>query len=138
MIAEARQLGMMMGLKFTDPMLGPMMTVAGIEAGLLIVYANHDTSVIQLLPPLIIEAEQVEEIVGRLDGALTAVFDTVASANSSMIAGLTPHPTVDHQMFLEFALAESPKGKPARHILSHFATGQTAVHPQKFPKSRAN
>ena len=82
MIAEARQLGMMMGLKFTDPMLGPMMTVAGVEAGLLIVYANHDTSVIQLLPPLIITAEQVEEIIGRLDGALTAVSQMSQSFNS--------------------------------------------------------
>lgn len=82
-ISEARQLGMMMGLKLADPMLGPMMTVAGIEAGLLIIYANHDTSVIQLLPPLIIEAEQVDEVIGRLDGALTAVSQMLQAVKPS-------------------------------------------------------
>ncbi|HUM71414.1 MAG TPA: aminotransferase class III-fold pyridoxal phosphate-dependent enzyme, partial [Chloroflexota bacterium] len=72
-IHEVRQKGMMMGLKLANPMLGPIMTVAGVEAGLLIIYANNDTSVIQILPPLIIEAAQVGEVLQRLDGAFTAV-----------------------------------------------------------------
>jgi len=73
LVVEVRQVGMMMGLKLASPILGPMMTVAGVESGLLIVYANHDTSVIQILPPLIIEAGQVDEVIERLDGALMAV-----------------------------------------------------------------
>ncbi len=72
-ITEVRQKGMMMGLKLANPLMGPMMTVAGVEAGLLIIYANNDTSVIQILPPLIIEAAQVGEVLQRLDGAFTAV-----------------------------------------------------------------
>lgn len=73
LVVEARQVGMMMGLKLASPTLGPMMMVAGVESGLLIIYANHDTSVIQILPPLIIEAGQVDEVIERLDGALMAV-----------------------------------------------------------------
>jgi acetylornithine/succinyldiaminopimelate/putrescine aminotransferase len=72
-LTEVRQKGLMMGLKLAHPMMGPMMTVVGMEAGLLIIYANNDTSVVQVLPPLIIEADQVAEVLQRLDGALTAV-----------------------------------------------------------------
>jgi len=68
-----RQKGMMMGLKLASPKAGPIMTVASVEAGLLIVYANNDPSVIQVLPPLIIEEQQAGEVLQRLDGAFTAV-----------------------------------------------------------------
>jgi acetylornithine/succinyldiaminopimelate/putrescine aminotransferase len=43
------------------------MTVAGFHFGVLMIYANYDTAVCQFLPPLIIQPEQVQETLARLD-----------------------------------------------------------------------
>lgn len=72
-LVEFRQRGLMMGIKLTDPSLGPLMTAVGVQHGLLTIYANHDQSVMQLLPPLIIEETAVEEVLQRLDQMCTAV-----------------------------------------------------------------
>jgi acetylornithine/succinyldiaminopimelate/putrescine aminotransferase len=72
-LVEARQRGMMMGLKLVNEMCGPLMTVAGIDNGIFTVYANNDTSVNQILPPLIIQKEEALEVIDRLDAMLTWV-----------------------------------------------------------------
>lgn len=69
-LVEARQRGLMMGLKLIDPRCGPWMTVAGFHSGLLTIYANNDPSVIQVLPPLIIQAEEARQVLRILDGML--------------------------------------------------------------------
>lgn len=66
-----RQLGLMMGLELKDELAGPALTKAAYDNGLLMVYANNDKRVCQFLPPLIIEAHQVEEVVSMLDKALS-------------------------------------------------------------------
>jgi acetylornithine/succinyldiaminopimelate/putrescine aminotransferase len=71
LIAEVRQRGLMMGIKFVDESLGPLFSLAGLHHGVLTVYANNDTSVNQILPPLIITETQVEEVFEALDGMLT-------------------------------------------------------------------
>ncbi len=76
-MAEARQVGLMMGLKMTNEQLGPLMTRIGFEAGLLTIYANNDPSVIQILPPLIIQEDEVELVLGILDGMLGRVEQIV-------------------------------------------------------------
>jgi len=70
-LVEARQRGMMMGLKLVNEMCGPLMTVAGIDNGIFTVYANNDTSVNQILPPLIIQKEEALEVIDRLDAMLS-------------------------------------------------------------------
>jgi acetylornithine/succinyldiaminopimelate/putrescine aminotransferase len=72
-LVEARQRGLMMGLKLADPNFGPLMTRIGFEAGLLVIYANNDPSAVQVLPPLIIQEEGVEQVLGSLDGILTGL-----------------------------------------------------------------
>ena len=64
---------MMMGLKFIDPRCGPWMTVAGFHAGLLTIYANNDPSVIQVLPPLIIQEDEARQVLGLLDGMISGL-----------------------------------------------------------------
>jgi len=66
-----RQLGLMMGLELRDELSGPALTKAAYDHDLLIVYANNDTRICQFLPPLIIKAPQVEEVLRQLDQALT-------------------------------------------------------------------
>ena len=41
------------------------------ERGIFAVYANHDTSVLQLLPPLVLSDEEADEIVAVLRGAFS-------------------------------------------------------------------
>jgi len=70
-LVETRQRGLMMGLKLANQAFGPMMTLAGFHHGLLTIYANHDQSVNQLLPPLTIQPDQVAEVLASLDHMLT-------------------------------------------------------------------
>ena len=72
-LAGSRQRGLMMGLKMFDPRCGPWMTAAGFQAGLLAIFANNDPSVLQILPPLIIQEEQAHQVVDILDGMLTGL-----------------------------------------------------------------
>ncbi|HFD40372.1 MAG TPA: aspartate aminotransferase family protein [Anaerolineae bacterium] len=72
LLVEVRQRGLMMGLKWPDPACGPLMTRLGFEHGLLTVYANNDPSVNQLLPPLIIQEEEVAQVLDILDKVLAA------------------------------------------------------------------
>jgi putrescine aminotransferase len=73
LLVEVRQRGLMIGLKLANPMLGPLMTLAGFRCGLLSIYANHDQSVSQLLPPLIIQEDEVAQVLDSLDRMLTWV-----------------------------------------------------------------
>lgn len=70
LLAEVRQKGLMTGLKMAAPELGPAMTKACYEAGLLCIFAGNDPSVLQFLPPLITDTALAEEISRRLAKAL--------------------------------------------------------------------
>ncbi len=70
LLIELRRLGLFMGLKMEDEECGPLLSLAGYRNGLLMVYANNDKSVCQFLPPLIMEPDQVDEVLERLDQAL--------------------------------------------------------------------
>ncbi|HSJ53772.1 MAG TPA: aminotransferase class III-fold pyridoxal phosphate-dependent enzyme, partial [Anaerolineae bacterium] len=70
LLVDVRQRGLMMGLKLANESCGPLMTLAGFSHGLLTIYANHDKSVNQLLPPLTIQEDEVAEVLASLDGML--------------------------------------------------------------------
>jgi putrescine aminotransferase len=72
-LVEARQRSLMMGLKFSDPRCGPWMTAAGFQAGLLTIFANNDPSVIQVLPPLIIQEHEARQVLALLDGMISGL-----------------------------------------------------------------
>jgi acetylornithine/succinyldiaminopimelate/putrescine aminotransferase len=72
-LVEARQKGLMMGLKLADPRCGPWMTAAGFQSGILTIFANNDPSVIQVLPPLIIQEDEVLQVLVILDHMLTGL-----------------------------------------------------------------
>jgi acetylornithine/succinyldiaminopimelate/putrescine aminotransferase len=63
---ELRRRGLMMGFRFDRPEGGVAAAAAAYEAGLLCAWANHDTSVLQFLPPLVLADEQVEDLIGRV------------------------------------------------------------------------
>jgi len=75
-VSEYRQKGLMSGIKTNHADFGPLLSKACFDAGLLCVYAGNDTSVLQFLPPLIIDRSLAAEILQRLDSAMeiTAQF----------------------------------------------------------------
>ncbi len=79
-LVETRQRGLMMGLKMVHEVCGPLMTLAGFRHGILTIYANNDTSVSQILPPLIMEAGEAEGVIEALDRMLAEVEKAVAAS----------------------------------------------------------
>lgn len=69
-VVETRQRGLFMGIKMKNEMCGPLMTVAGFEHGVFTVYANNDSSVSQIVPPLIITRPEAEHVLESLDRML--------------------------------------------------------------------
>ena len=69
-LVETRQRGLMMGIKTASAQFGPLLTLAGFQHGLLTIYANHDQSVNQLLPPLTIHDDEAQQVIEILDKML--------------------------------------------------------------------
>jgi putrescine aminotransferase len=67
-----RQLGLMMGLVFRSEFSGPLVTKTAYDNDLLMIYANNDTRVCQMLPPLVMETGQVPWVMERLDRSIAA------------------------------------------------------------------
>ncbi len=67
-----RQLGLMMGIEMVEDACGPLLSKTLYDNGILSVYANNNTRVSQLLPPLIIDSALADEILERVDAGLTA------------------------------------------------------------------
>jgi acetylornithine/succinyldiaminopimelate/putrescine aminotransferase len=66
---ELRRCGLMMGLKFPDESAAMMATAALFEAGVFVVWANNDRSVVQFLPPLVLSDAETAELIDRVRGA---------------------------------------------------------------------
>jgi putrescine aminotransferase len=73
LLKHLRQLGLFMGLEMEDEMCGPLLCAAGYQHDLFMVYANNNKKVCQFLPPLIIQDDDVDWVLGRLDRALADV-----------------------------------------------------------------
>ena len=59
----------MKGVKMANEMCGPVMTKSCYDNGILSIYANNDTSVSQIMPPLVISEQETGEVLSRLDKA---------------------------------------------------------------------
>jgi len=77
-VVEKRQRGMMMGFKMINEMCGPLMTLFGFKNGIFTVFANNDTSVSQIIPPLIIEREDASHILEALDMTLREIEKNIS------------------------------------------------------------
>jgi acetylornithine aminotransferase/putrescine aminotransferase len=59
------------------------MTRIGFEAGILAIYANNDPSVVQILPPLINQEGEVNQVIAILDGMLGKLEEIIQNIQSS-------------------------------------------------------
>ena len=65
------QLGLMIGIRFSKEKYSLLFTKAAYESGLWALYANNDKHMVQMLPPLIINENHVEEIIEKIDKAIS-------------------------------------------------------------------
>ena len=81
-----RQLGLMMGLVLKDELCGPVLTKTAYDHDLLMIYANNDPRVCQLLPPLVMDPAKIEWVIQRLDRALASArrLKTVLGVKSNI------------------------------------------------------
>ena len=68
---EVRRRGLFMGLKWPDDDAGVLAAKACFDSGVFAIFANNDTSVLQMLPPLILTDDEVDELAALLVNALT-------------------------------------------------------------------
>ena len=68
---ELRRFGLTMGLKFDDDEGGVLAAKRLIDSGVFAVFAEHDHSVTQFKPPLIVTESDVDEIAAAVRGALS-------------------------------------------------------------------
>lgn len=73
LLLETRRKGLMMGLQFTNPSIGPRMSYQLARNGVLALYSGNETSVMRLMPPLVIRPEEVDFVLDALDRSLHAI-----------------------------------------------------------------
>lgn len=78
-LVEVRQRGLMVGLKMADERCGPMLTQALAQNGVLALYAGLDTSVMIIMPPLIVGQEEVELVLTALDRSYALMAGQMAA-----------------------------------------------------------
>ncbi len=76
-VSEVRQRGLMIGLDMANDMCGPLMARAMGQHGAISVYAHLRPSTLQIMPPLIIKAEEVDEVLDALDVSLGEVAQSL-------------------------------------------------------------
>jgi putrescine aminotransferase len=69
-VAEVRQRGLMIGFELAEPKMGPLMSMALAQHGVLAVFASHRPSTIQIMPPLIIQPGEVDFVLQALEKSL--------------------------------------------------------------------
>ena len=74
-----RRLGLMIGVEMANESLGSMMTYALGHNGVLAIFADFRPSTLQVLPPLIVQANEVDEVLHSFDRALAMVSEMAAS-----------------------------------------------------------
>ena len=66
-LIEVRQKGLMIGLKHKQESHGFIMTNLMFKNGVIALFANNDKSVLQIMPPLIINESEVDEVIEALE-----------------------------------------------------------------------
>jgi len=82
-VVEVRQRGLMIGLEMVSSSCGPLLTQALARRGVLALFADNRPSTLMIKPPLIITAEEVDEVLGALEQALPEVAGALAAAKAS-------------------------------------------------------
>ena len=78
MVVHVRARGLLLGLHFTDSDIGGLFISALIQRGILTSFALNEPKVIRFEPPAVISAEQVDQVVTAVGGALAQTAELLA------------------------------------------------------------
>lgn len=70
-VSEVRGVGLMAGLRYREDAMGPRMSFLLSRRGVLAIYSGNEPAVMRLMPPLVIEPQEVDFLLEALDGAMT-------------------------------------------------------------------
>ena len=70
---ESRRKGLMMGLQFTNDSIGPRMSYQLAENSVLALFSGNEPSVMRLMPPLVIQPQEVDLVLEALDRSMAAI-----------------------------------------------------------------
>ncbi len=70
LLLEVRQMGLMMGLQYTNDSIGPRMTKKLSQRGVIAVYTGNDPSICRLMPPLVITEKEVDFVLNALEDSM--------------------------------------------------------------------
>ncbi len=73
-LVEVRQKGLMMGLQYTEDSIGPRMSYQLAQNGVMAIFTGNDTSVMRLMPSLVINEEEVDFVLNALDLSMAAIM----------------------------------------------------------------
>ncbi len=80
LVSDVRGRGLMIGVEMSSAQLGPMLTVLLARHGVLALYANNRPSTMIVMPPLIITADEVDEVLDAFTQSLAAMAGPRSSA----------------------------------------------------------
>jgi len=83
LVVEARQRGLMIGLETISSRCGLLLTAAMGRHGMLALFAFFRPSTLQIMPPLVISAEEVDLVLEALDASLTEVAEALAALGAA-------------------------------------------------------
>ncbi|MHB8247156.1 MAG: aspartate aminotransferase family protein [Acidimicrobiales bacterium] len=83
LIREVRRLGLMIGVEYTDDSLGPRMSRELARQGVIAIFSANHSSVMRIMPPLVIQPDQVDEVLGAFGRAMSAIEAGPSSESSS-------------------------------------------------------
>jgi putrescine aminotransferase len=70
LLLEVRQMGLMIGLQYTNSSIGPRLTKKLADRGVIAVYTGNDPSICRFMPPLVITAEEVDFVLNALEDSM--------------------------------------------------------------------
>jgi len=72
-VAGWRRRGLMMGFELAESRMGPAMSMVLAQNGVLAVFANHRPATVQIMPPLIIQPDEVDFVLEAMDRSLACL-----------------------------------------------------------------
>jgi acetylornithine/succinyldiaminopimelate/putrescine aminotransferase len=73
LLLEVRQMGLMIGLQYTNSSIGPRLTKKLADRGVIAVYTGNDPSICRFMPPLVITPEEVDFVLNALEDSMREI-----------------------------------------------------------------
>jgi acetylornithine/succinyldiaminopimelate/putrescine aminotransferase len=70
LLLEVRQMGLMIGLQYTNSSIGPRLTKKLADRGVIAVYTGNDPAICRFMPPLVITPEDVDFVLNALEDSM--------------------------------------------------------------------